>query len=119
MNPTTLLAELWADGVSITLAPDGTNLAAPAGRLTPAQREFIKANKPALIDFLVQARATTEAVIAAAMKRSDQFNDSAASREQMRLDVMAVPPHLQADLLEHFQQAPKWTPPGQFSKTTN
>lgn len=119
MTPTALLAELWSNGVSITLADDGVNLVAPAGCLTPAQREFIKANKPALIEFLMQASATTDAVIAAAMHRCDQFNDNEAAREQMRLDVLTVPPHQQADMLEHFQQAPKWTPPGQFSKTTN
>lgn len=41
-------------------------------------------------------------VIAAAMRRCDQFNDSAAAREQMRLDVLAVPAHQQQDLLDHF-----------------
>jgi hypothetical protein len=106
MNPTTILAELWADGVSITVAPDNANLVAPANRLTPAQREFIKAHKPALIDFLMQARATTDAVIAAAMRRCDQFNDNEAAREQMRQDVLTVPPHQQADLLDHFNGKP-------------
>lgn len=106
MNPTTILCELWADGVSITLAPDGTNLAAPANRLTPEQRQIIKANKPALIEFLVQTSAITDQVIKAAMARCDQFNDNAAAREQMRLDVLAVPPHQQQDLLDHFQNKP-------------
>lgn len=106
MNPAAILASLWADGVSITLASDGVNLVAPAGRLTPSQREFIKANKPALIDFLVEASATTESVIAAAMKRCDEFNDSDADRRQMRQDVLALPPHLHEDLLEHFNGKP-------------
>jgi hypothetical protein len=104
MNPTTILADLWADGVAITLAPDNANLVAPANRLTQQQRDFIKAHKPALIDFLVATQEITTAAIAAAMKRCDQFGDNAAAREQMRLDVLAVPPHLHADLLDHFKQ---------------
>ena len=106
MNPTAILCELWADGVSVTLAPDGTSLAVPANRLTPAQREFIKTHKPALIEFLMQTSAITDAVIAAAMRRCDQFNDSAAARQQMLQDVQAVPPHQQQDLLDHFQNKP-------------
>ncbi|WP_158081217.1 hypothetical protein [Rhodoferax fermentans] len=44
--------------------------------------------------------------IAAAMRRCDQFNDSATAREQMRLDVLAVPAHQQQDLLDHFNGKP-------------
>ena len=106
MNPTTILAELWEEGVCITLAPDSANLVAPANRLTQQQRDFIKANKPALIDFLVSTQEITIAAIAAAMSRCDQFGDNAAAREQMRLDVLAVPPHLHADLLDHFNGKP-------------
>lgn len=106
MKATTLLAQLWDDGITITLAPDGVNLVAPPNRLTPEQRQIIKANKPALIDFLVQAGATTDAAIAAAMRRCDEFNDGAAARQQMRQDVLSMPPHLQADLLDHFLNKP-------------
>jgi hypothetical protein len=48
------------------------------------------------------AQRLTNEVIAAAMRRCDQFNDSAAAREQMRRDVLAVPAHQQQDLLDHF-----------------
>jgi len=106
MNPTTIMAELWADGVSITLASDGVNLVAPAGRLTPAQRQFIREHKPALIDFLLATRATTDAVIESAMRRCDDFDDGEAAREQMRQDCINTPTHLQADLLAHFQGKP-------------
>lgn len=106
MNPSTILVELWDAGVSIELAPDGVNLAAPAGRLTPSQRDFVKANKPALINFLVQARATTSQVIAAAMRRCDEFNDSDQAREEMRQQCMELSPAMQADLLAHFQGKP-------------
>lgn len=106
MKPTTLLAELWADGTTITLAPDGVNLAAPPNRLTPEQRQIIKANKPALIEFLLQTSAITDAVIAAAMRVCDRHGDNAAARQQMLQDVQAVPPHQQQDLLDHFQNKP-------------
>jgi len=106
MNPTTIMAELWADGVSITLASDGVNLVAPAGRLTPAQRQFIREHKPALIDFLLATRATTDAVIESAMRRCDEYGDNEAAREQMRQDCINTPTHLQADLLAHFQGKP-------------
>lgn len=58
-------------------------------------------------------------LIAAALHRCDQFNDSEADRQQMRDDCLSLSPAMQADLLAHFQESPKWTPPGQFSKTTN
>lgn len=106
MNPSTILAELWDAGVSIELAPDGVNLAAPAGRLTPAQRQFIREHKPALIEFLLATRATTDAVIASAMRRCDEFGDNDQAREQMRRDCLATPAHLHQDLLDLFNGKP-------------
>ena len=41
-------------------------------------------------------------LIAAAMKACDHYRDSDAAREQMRLDCLNTPPHLSADLLDHF-----------------
>ena len=105
MNPHELLVALWAEGVTVRLAPGGKNLAA-AGRLTPGQRDLVLTHKPELIAFLVAAHATTTALIAAAMKRCDEFNDGPLAREQMRQDCLALPPHLRADLLEHFQGKP-------------
>ena len=46
-------------------------------------------------------------LIAAAMKRCDEFNDSEAAREQMRRDCLELSPELQADLLEHFRGKPQ------------
>ncbi len=52
----------------------------------------------------------TARLIAAAMRRCDQFNDGKEAREEMRAECLALPPHLQADLLEHFQgKRPDWT----------
>lgn len=45
-------------------------------------------------------------VITAAMNRCDEFNDSDQARADMRLQVSELPPHLQADLLDHFNGKP-------------
>ena len=42
-------------------------------------------------------------LIKAAMRRCDQFNDSEAARAEMRQQCRELPPHLQRDLLEHFE----------------
>ncbi len=41
-------------------------------------------------------------LIAAAMKVCDRYGDNEAAREEMRQQCLDLPPHLQADLLEHF-----------------
>ena len=56
------------------------------------------------------AERITRQVIEAAMKRCDQFGDNEAARQQMRDDIAQVPVHLHRDLLEHFKDAPPWTP---------
>lgn len=106
MKPQDILIALWADGILVRLTPDGKNLTVPAGRLTPGQRDLVLTHKPELIAFLVAAHTTTTALIEAALRRCDQFNDGPPAREQMRQDCLALPPHLQADLLEHFQGKP-------------
>lgn len=52
------------------------------------------------------AQRLAKELIAAAMKRCDQFSDNDEARNQMRRDCMALPPHLQADLLQLFQGKP-------------
>jgi hypothetical protein len=42
-------------------------------------------------------------LIAAAMRRCDQFNDDDAKRAQMRGDCLELSPRLQLDLLNHFK----------------
>lgn len=48
---------------------------------------------------------TTAALLAAAMRVCDQHGDSRAARDEMRTDCLALPPHLQVDLLDHFRKA--------------
>ena len=103
MKPDQVLIELWQVGILVRLAPDGVNLAVPAGRLTPTQRDMVLNHKPDLIAFLAEARTTTTALIATAMKVCDRHGDSEAARQEMRQQCLGLPPHLQSDLLEHFQ----------------
>lgn len=106
MKPDEILISLWQAGILVRLAPDGVNLTAPAGRLTPGQRELVVAHKPALIDFLTSAHTTTAALIEAAMQVCDQHGDGEQARADMRRDCLELPPHLQADLLDHFNGKP-------------
>ena len=45
-------------------------------------------------------------LLAAAMKCCDRHGDSDAARLEMRDQCLVTPPHLQADLLAHFQGKP-------------
>ena len=110
MKAPELLISLWAEGVGVKLAPDGENLAVPARRLTPCQRDLVLTHKPELIAFLIEAHATAVALIAAAMKVCDHHGDGDAARADMRRECLELPPHLQADLLEHFQGIPAKLP---------
>lgn len=51
------------------------------------------------------AHRVTAELIEAAMVACDHHQDSEAAREQMREQCLALPPHLQADLIEHFRQS--------------
>lgn len=45
----------------------------------------------------------TSALLAAAMRACDRYGDGPPARADMERDCQALPPHLQADLLDHFQ----------------
>jgi hypothetical protein len=45
-------------------------------------------------------------LMAAAMRRCDQFNDGDKARQEMREQVLETPPHLRQDLLDHFMGRP-------------
>lgn len=51
----------------------------------------------------------TTRLLAAAMRRCDQFNDGDQARADMRQDVLATPLHLQQDLLDYFNEATRGT----------
>lgn len=94
-----ILSALFSEGIRVRLTGDGVNLSVTAGRLTLPQRALLIEHKPVLIAFLMECCATSEAVIEAAMRRSDQFGDGPAARAEMVKECREVPLHLQADLL--------------------
>ena len=55
MTPQAILADLLVGGIVPSLTPDGRGIALPAGRLNPAQRAAIVANKAALVAHLTCA----------------------------------------------------------------
>jgi hypothetical protein len=66
-DPAPLVGELRAAGLTVR-ADAGTIRVSPAGRLTPEQATALKANKPAVLDWLTReaTRGKVEAVLATA-----------------------------------------------------
>lgn len=103
MNAPKILATLWAAGIRVRLK-DG-HLAVPAGRLSDEHRALVLNHRAELIQFLTEARETTAALVESAMRACDHWNDAPEAREQMRRECLETPPHLRADLLDHFNNA--------------
>lgn len=95
---------LHAAGISLAFAGDRLT-ASPSSRMNDELRDLIRSHKAELVEYLQAARATTAALIDAAMRACDHHGDSEPARQQMREQCLALPPHLQADLLAHFQRA--------------
>lgn len=47
---------------------------------------------------------TVHDLLAAAQRACDHWGDSPEARRAMRADCMATPPHLRADLIQHFEE---------------
>ncbi len=107
MTAQTVLADLLASGIEPGLTHDKTGIVVPAGRLTPDQRQAVLDHKKELIEYLVESSRLATRLMAAAMRRCDQFNDGEAAREAMRQDILATQMHLRQDLLDHFNQIAK------------
>jgi hypothetical protein len=106
MTAESVLADLLAHGIEPSVTPDGLGIAVPAGRLTAAQRSAVIAHKPELIARLIESSRITVELLRAAMRRCDEFNDNEVGRQAMREQCLELPPHLQADLLNHFNGKP-------------
>jgi len=116
MKPETILADLLDSGIEPSVTPDQTGIVVPAGKLSPAQRAAVLAHKPGLIAYLLESSRITMQLLEAAMRRCDQFNDSEKARIDMREQVLATPPHLRQDLLEHFLDKPTRAPIASLKK---
>ncbi|WP_218510848.1 hypothetical protein [Variovorax sp. dw_308] len=102
MSPAEVCRAIYAAGM--TVRADGVDLVLkPADRLTPALRELLLAHKPELVEFLHDAADTAADLLEAAMRVCDLHGDGDEAREEMRRDCLALPPHLQADLLGHWR----------------
>lgn len=107
MTPDTLLHDLLQAGIEPGLTPDGQNITVPARRLTDSQRAAIRQFKFELIERLQESARVTTELLAAAMRRCDQFNDGPEAREQWRQDVLGTPLHLRSDLLDFLNAQPQ------------
>ncbi|QHE86520.1 hypothetical protein [Hydrogenophaga sp. BPS33] len=104
MTSAELCQAIYAAGM--TVRADGDALVVkPAERLTPELRATVLAHKPELLDFLLEAHATTEALLETAARACDHWGDSPAARQQMRQEIEDTPAHLRADLLDHLRSA--------------
>ncbi|MDZ4290737.1 MAG: hypothetical protein U1C47_02305 [Hydrogenophaga sp.] len=99
-----ILRQLCAAGVRLEMKGDRLS-ASPATHLNDELRDLIRRHKNQLMDYLVEAHQSASALIDAAMRSCDHWGDSQTAREEMRQDVIQTPPHLRADLLEHFRQS--------------
>ncbi len=99
-----VIETLHAAGFEVALTPERGLRVTPASRLTPEQRALVLAHKPELVQFLLDAHATTTALIEAAMRACVHHGDGDVAREAMRADCLATPPHLRADLLDHLRK---------------
>lgn len=106
MTAEAILSELLDCGIEPAVTPDGTGIEVPAGRLTEVQRAAILGNKPALIAAIMKSARVTTELLAAAMRRCDQFNDSDKARQDMREQILETPQHLRQGLLDYFLGRP-------------
>lgn len=102
MTAASILEVLWAQGFTVSLMDNYRLAVSPASTLHDTQRELLRANKAAIVALLRGAKATTDALVKAAMLACDHFNDSPADRDLMRAECLAVPAHLQGELRDIF-----------------
>ena len=104
MTAASILEVLWAQGFTVSLVDNDRLAVSPSSKLHDTQRALLRANKAEIVALLCDAKATTDALVKAAMRACDHFNDSPADRADMKRECIATPLHLQADLLNHFKK---------------
>ena len=104
MTPAVILEVLWAQGFTVSLVDNDRLAVSPASTLHDTQRELLRANKAAIVAALREANCITIDLIAAAMRACDRHGDDKAARADMRRACLDSPMHLQADLLDYFNQ---------------
>ena len=102
MTAAALLCDLWQCGLYPQAANDGQHLLVPEGRLSDAQRDQLAHYKAQVLEVLTDP--LTNALMAAAMRACDAWQDSPKARAQMRLEILETKPEHRQELLEHFNQ---------------
>ena len=104
MTAASILEVLWAEGFTVSLVDNVHLSVRPSSKLHDTQRALLRANKAEIVALLRDAKVTTDALVKAAVRACDHFNDSPANRADMKRECIATPLHLQADLLNHFKK---------------
>ena len=104
MTPEAILADLIQCGIEPSVTPDKTGIVVHAGKLTETQRAAVLGHKPALIARILESARVTTLLLEAAMRRCDQFNDSDKARQDMREQILEIPPHQRQELLDYFNE---------------
>ena len=104
MTTASILELLRAQGFTVSLVVNDRLAVSPSSKLHDTQRELLRANKAEIVALLFDAKVTTGALVKAAMRACDHFNDDLADRADMKRECIATPLHLQADLLNHFKK---------------
>jgi len=97
MGAAELLLQLRANGFAVT-ASGTTVYVAPRESLTDDLRSDIRAVKPELLRILLGERLAI-AINSATLARGD----TEEQRQALLAEALALPPHQQADLSEHFE----------------
>ncbi len=102
MSAEVVLADLLARGIEPSLTADETGIVLPISSIDLATRQVILNCKPELIERIRESARVTSKLLVAAMQACDAHRDDQAARQVMRDDVLATPPELRVELLEHF-----------------
>lgn len=103
MTTDTLIRAALDAGVELRFV-DGQLKAVGRRKAVEAWAPRLRERKPELLQFLTEARETTNALVEAAMRACDHHGDGPAAREEMRRQCLETPPHLHADLADHFRK---------------
>ena len=104
MNPATLIREAGESGIVLRL-DRGKIKASGSPEALATMVPQLREHRAELLEFLADAHTTATALLEAAMRACDYYNDDAEARAQMSAECLSTPPALWKDLMEHFQRS--------------
>jgi hypothetical protein len=103
MSAATLIREAEAAGVELRV--ENGKVKASGDRAAVAEMlDQLRDHKEEIVALLAEAHATTNQLVAAAMRCCDFYNDTEDARDEMRLACREIPQHLRFDLFDHFRK---------------